>query len=111
MLDLRPVAPSLLSTIIRAILDKPRFAATGARLRVFSATADCHRGLGATQVVWVIELRWWVGGKAPKLTSGVLSIKRAHQEMEDIINGENVIYYVIFGRSELGLNQIQFASM
>ena len=31
-------------------------------------------------------------------------------EMESVINGENVIYYVIFGKSELGLNQIQFAS-
>ena len=79
MLDLRPVVPSLLSTIIRAILDKPRFAVKGARLRVFTATADCHRGLDATQVVWVMELKWGVGGKAPKLASGVLPIRRVRR--------------------------------
>ena len=79
MLDLRPVVPSLLSTIVRAILDKPRFAVKGARLRVFTATADCHRGPDAAQVVWVIGLKWKVGGKAPKLTPGVLPIKRVHR--------------------------------
>ena len=79
VLDLRPVVPSLLSTIIRAILDKPHFAVKGARLRVITATADCHRGPDAAQVVWIIELKWEVGGKAPKLTLGVLPIKRAHQ--------------------------------
>ena len=62
MLDLRPVVPSLLSTIIRAILDKPHFAVKGARLRVITATADCHRGPDAAQVVWIIELKWEVGG-------------------------------------------------
>ena len=79
MLDLRPVVPSLLSTIIRAILDKPHFAVKGARLRVKTATADCHWGPKAAQMVWEFELKWKVGGKAPKLTPGVLPIKRVHQ--------------------------------
>ena len=50
------------------------------------------------------------GGKSPQANLRCALHQRAHQEMENIINGENVIYYVIFGRSELGLNQIQFAS-
>ena len=79
MLDLRPVVPSLLSTIVRAILDKPHFAVKGARLRVNTATADCHRGPNATQMVWVIGLKWKVGGRAPKLAPDVLPIKRVHQ--------------------------------
>ena len=79
MLDLRPVVPSLLSTIIRAILDKPHFAVKGARLRVNTATADCHRGPKAALMVWVFVFKWKVGGRAPKLTPDVLPIKRVHQ--------------------------------
>ena len=93
MLDLRPVVPSLLSTIIRAILDKPQFAVKGARLRVITATADCHRGPDAAQVVWVIGLKWKVGGKAPKLTSGVFSIRRAHQENSGSKSADSAFLY------------------